>query len=501
MKRSNTGTVDRSSDISAWSRRMSLVVAAVSAAVLVLGWGAGIDFLRRIRPDFAAMVPSTTICFMLLSAGVFMQTRMDGRLVQTICAILAGAIAAVDLVVRVASNRGGIDDFFVSSLPSGDGMAFATAACVILASYSLGALAWSNSSNPRAFQWPATLGLLAAMVALVGYAFDTRALYGVFVFTAMALHTALLFLLLFIGLLLVAPRQTWIGILIGSEPGSLGARRLFPLVALAPVALCFVALQLTDAGIFNANFRLSVLAIAMTALASGAVLRNGYLENRADRSRARLMRDLESTSAERALLLKELYHRVKNNLQQINAMLRIEARKVDDPHLSTAFQSISDRIAALGVVHQLLISAPTPSEVEVEAFLTDLCRGLAASHGLERRDIALEIEADPGRAHIEVAISMGLLVNELVTNSIKHAFGDGPGTIVVRYEERPDCLALSVSDDGAGGAWTIDSGGTGSLIIRSMVSQLKADLQTWDRDGMYVEVTMPRDINQLDRYE
>ena len=73
-----------------------------------------------------------------------------------------------------------------------------------------------------------------ALVALVGYAFDTRALYDVFVFTAMALHTAVLFVFVFAAILLLAPGRSWVAILVGRGPGSVGARRLLPLVALAP---------------------------------------------------------------------------------------------------------------------------------------------------------------------------------------------------------------------------------------------------------------------------
>ena len=133
-----------------------------------------------------------------------------------------------------------------------------------------------------------------------------------------------------------------------------------------------------------------------------------------------------------------------------------------------------------------------------------LCNGVAVSNGLERRGIELVVEADPGRAHIEVAISMGLLVNELVTNAIKHAFGEGPGKIVVTYESRPDCLMLVVSDTGAGTsdpAHVFASKGTGSLIIQSMVSQLKADMQVRNSGGLVVEVRIPPNINEVDRYE
>ena len=487
-----------------WPKRLALLVAGLSAAVLLIGWGAGVDAFRRIRPDFAAMVPSTALCFMLLSAGIFLRTRGRAPHWTISCGLLAGGIAAANLILAALFPGRELDYLLFPSLAPGDGMAFATSASVLLASGSLLALARHGRQAMLTFQWTATGGLLAALVALVGYAFDTRALYDVFVFTAMALHTAILFILLFTAILLLAPRRSWVGVLIGAGPGSVGARRLLPLVTLAPIVLCFIALQMTETGAFDANFRLSLLAIAMTALASWAVLRNAHLENREDRRRTRLLRDLERSNKERALLLKELYHRVKNNLQQINAMLRIEARKVDDPRLTTAFGAISDRVAALGAVHQLLISSATPSQVDVKEFLEDLCTGLAVSNNLERRGVDLRVEADPGRAHIEVAISMGLLVNELVTNAIKHAFGDSSGKIIVRYKDEPDRLVLSVADNGQGPTDTktvFASGGTGSLIVRSMVSQLKADLSIAASDGMVVEVAMPPDINEMDRYE
>ena len=492
-----------SAEDSIWPRWLSLIVAGLSAAVLIVGWGAGVDAFTRIRPDFAAMVPSTTICFMLLSAGILALATERDRTWPRLCAGLAGGISAINLILASFPIGVQLDNLIVASMAEDDGMAFATSASVLLAAYSLFALTLKDGDAP-AFQWTATLGLLAALVALVGYAFDTRALYDVFVFTAMALHTAVLFVFVFAAILLLAPGQSWVAILVGRGPGSVGARRLLPLVALAPVALCFVALQLTDVGLFNANFRLSLLAIVMMAIATWAVLRNGRLMNEADRDRTQLVQDLRQTSAERALLLKELYHRVKNNLQQINAMLRIEARKFDDPRLTESFRAVSDRVAALGTVHQLLISAPTPSEVEVKEFLEVLCNGVAVSNSLERRGIELVVEADPGRAHIEVAISMGLLVNELVTNAIKHAFGEGPGKIVVTYETRPDCLMLVVSDTGAGTsdpAHVFASKGTGSLIIQSMVSQLKADMQVRNSGGLVVEVRIPPNINEVDRYE
>lgn len=487
-----------------WSTTLSLIVAAISSAVLVFGWVAGIDQFKRIRPDWAAMVPSTTVCYLLLSCGLIAMNTLRARVIPVGCALLAGVIALINIIIQSGTDRSGIDDFFSFALGPDDAMAFATAASVLLASYCLATLAQRSWIRPRWFEAAATVGLLASSVALVGYAFDTRALYEVFVFTAMAFHTALLFAMLFVALLLAEPRNTWVDILLRPEPGSAGARRLLPIVALLPIAFCYVALQLTEAGVFDANFRLSVLAIGMTTLVSAAVLRNGFLENRANRGRTELLRDLERTNRDRAMLLRELYHRVKNNLQQINAMLRIEARKIDDERLSASFRAIAQRINALGLVHQLLISSDSPSEVEVEGFLKELSEGLASSHGLDERQITLRVDADPGNAHIEVAISMGLLVNELVTNAIKHAFGEGGGGIKITYRVYADCLVLGVADDGTAAleeTYIAEGSGTGSLLIRSMVSQLKAELSIETDNGTNIEVRMPADINEQDRYE
>ena len=497
-------TTERFASSSRWSTTLAVITAVVAASVLVFGWVADIDAFRRIRPDFAAMVPSTTVCFLLLSLGLLILGHTEKHVIPLGCAFVAGLIAAIDLVVLLGTDLDGIDSLLFFPLAADDGMAFATATSVLLASYCLTTLAKPGWLRPRWFEASATIGLLAALVALVGHAFDTRALYGVFVFTAMALHTALLFALLFAALLLAEPRNTWIEILLRPDRGSVGARRLLPIVALLPVLFSFLALQMTEAGLFDANFRLSLLAIAMTALASAAVLRNAYLENKAEQGRTELLRDLERTNAERALLLKELYHRVKNNLQQINAMLRIEARQVGDERLSASFNSISQRVTALGIVHQLLISSTSPSEVEVGDFLSELCDGFVRSHDTEQRGITLRIEADPGPAHIEVAVSMGLLGTELVTNAIKHAFSAGPGSIVIEYRKRPEWLVLRVSDDGSGkmDASRIAGGaGTGSLLIRSMVAQLKADLIVTSDHGTQVEVRIPPDINEQDRYE
>lgn len=483
-----------------------------AALVLVLGWGAGWEPAVRLRPGYAAMVPGTTICFLLLGGGLLLRRRAGGR-PALLAAALAAGLAVVELAVLALRGQG-LDALFLPNVRPADAMAFATASLVLLAAYGLAALARPALYARWLYEITATLGLLAALVALVGYAFDAEALYAVFFFTAMALHTALVFVLLFLALLLLRPGETWVGLVLREGAGSAAARRLMPLSLGLPFLLCLIVLQMSRAGLVQPNFRLSLLAIAMMGLLTAAVLRSAVLENR---SEARLLEALarqERTSADRAVLLSEVYHRVKNNLQQINAMLRVESRRFDDPGVRRSFLSMTDRVQALGAVHEILISGPAPSQVDLAEFLRRLTARLAASHDLERQGIALRLDAVPARAHLDVAISLGLLVNELVVNAVRHAFDAGGagtgtgtgeagprgGTVTVAFGPAPEGgHLLSVADDGRGAGPDFPAEratNTGSLLIRGMVAQLNGRMDVDRTRGTRVSIHLPGELTE-----
>ena len=203
---------------------------------------------------------------------------------------------------------------------------------------------------------------------------------------------------------------------------------------------------------------------------------------------AQLSRALE----ERDLLLREVYHRVKNNLQLIDGIVTLQARLLADPDAKNALQGLRQRLYALGLVHQQLMSSIDLKTFDVAPFLKELSVNIMEGIGV--RDIGLSVRAIPLDVGLDFAIPLGLLVTELVTNSLKHAFPDGKGKIEVALERRQDgTMVLVVSDNGTGYDVTEtprkDKGsGLGTTLIDGLVSQLRAIMTVRRMNGTISEV-------------
>jgi len=200
---------------------------------------------------------------------------------------------------------------------------------------------------------------------------------------------------------------------------------------------------------------------------------------------------LIETLAQRDLLLREVYHRVKNNLQIIDSIVMLQARRLSDPQAKASLQSLRSRLLALGLVHQQLMSSQNLKTFDVSPFLKELSSNIIeASAGHE---INLAVRAIPLDVGIDFGIPLGLLVTELVTNSLKHAFPAGKGNIEVVLDRRPDgSIALVVSDDGVGTAEPPpEKQGLGTGIISGLVAQLKAIMTVQIANGTRSEISFP----------
>ena len=185
-----------------------------------------------------------------------------------------------------------------------------------------------------------------------------------------------------------------------------------------------------------------------------------------------LLEERTVTLAQRDLLLREVYHRVKNNLQVIDSMLSLQANRLSDPVAKAALAGMRSRVYALGLVHHQLMGSPDLQTFEVAPFLEELSTNLI--DGGAHRGVKLSVRADPLKVGLDFAIPLGLIVTELVTNSLKHAFPDGSGAIEVALETTAGgAVTLLVSDNGVG---SIDPGGRpgslGMTIVKSLVRQL-----------------------------
>lgn len=178
-------------------------------------------------------------------------------------------------------------------------------------------------------------------------------------------------------------------------------------------------------------------------------------------------------------LLKELYHRVKNNLQLIISMFSLQVRTLSDSPARHALQEAATRVRAMALVHERLYQSRTLSSIALDEYVAELCEQLAGAASAAQRGIALRVEVVPAEVGLDVAVPLGLLLNELVSNSLKHAFPDGRhGSIVVCLARaQDDAMCLSVRDDGVGLPSGFDRTSTRTLglkLVSALSDQLRA---------------------------
>lgn len=195
----------------------------------------------------------------------------------------------------------------------------------------------------------------------------------------------------------------------------------------------------------------------------------------------RRTRDLERALEEKTLLLREVDHRVKNNLTMIGSLIRMQARAIGDPRLSERLAGMLRRVEALSTVHRRLHGSEDILRVDLPALIADVAADVIGASG--RTDIDIETDFEPMTVPSASAATLGLIFNELITNSVKHAFDAGrSGTI--RLSTRRDgteAVAL-ISDDGPGMANAAErdrphTGGFGGALVQRLAKNAGVSLK------------------------
>ena len=206
--------------------------------------------------------------------------------------------------------------------------------------------------------------------------------------------------------------------------------------------------------------------------------------------------ELRESLNQKEILVREIHHRVKNNLQLVMSLLNLHARRIRDPRAEVAFAEARSRINALATLHRRLYESESLQEIDLKWFLEDLCAELRRG-GLSRgKSVELSVDSPSEVIGPELAVPLGLLVTEAITNAYKHAFSElSGGHIVVRVvREAETTLLLSVTDDGVGFGTsddTADSSGLGRSLIEAFVRQLRGELVIKSEGGTSVEVRFP----------
>lgn len=216
--------------------------------------------------------------------------------------------------------------------------------------------------------------------------------------------------------------------------------------------------------------------------------------------RKRAQQRIEKALEEKTVLLNELHHRVKNNLQMISSLLNLQADNIDDPRLREVLEECQNRVKAMGLTHQLLYEHKDLSRVDIGEYLGRLAQLLLSAYRVRGRRISLQLVLPPDRHYIglDKAIPCGLAVNELVTNSFKHAFPDerhGVITVALAAAAEGEVL-LSVGDDGVGLPPDFDLTAARSLGLRLLpllAEQLHGTLTVGKGAGSLFSLRFPTD--------
>lgn len=198
---------------------------------------------------------------------------------------------------------------------------------------------------------------------------------------------------------------------------------------------------------------------------------------------------------EKETLLREVYHRVKNNLQVVSSLVNLQLRTLPPGAARSALAEAAERVRAMALVHEKLYQSPSLSAIDLGGYIEELVARLAVSSGAAERGIDVHCASAPLQIGLDTAVPLGLIVNELFSNASKHAFPDGRrGRIEVDVSLSDSGIRLVVQDDGQGlsaGRADLLSGSLGLKLVRSLSSQLDAVFGIETNGGTRATLVLP----------
>ncbi|MBT4609240.1 MAG: PAS domain S-box protein [Gemmatimonadetes bacterium] len=206
---------------------------------------------------------------------------------------------------------------------------------------------------------------------------------------------------------------------------------------------------------------------------------------------------IHASLEEKEVLLKEIHHRVKNNLQIISSLLHLQASRLEDSGLGHAFDDSQHRIRSMALIHEELYKSADLARIDFPAYAERLVVNLFDSFGPSARGIRHKTDMDASLMTIDRAIPLGLIVNELVSNALKYAFSEAAGQVDVSLRDCGDGLELIVADDGIGLPASLLEGGLknpttlGLTLVNSLVSQLRGEFSATNESGATFRIWMP----------
>ena len=203
---------------------------------------------------------------------------------------------------------------------------------------------------------------------------------------------------------------------------------------------------------------------------------------------------IRASLREKEALLKEIHHRVKNNLQVVSSLLGLQSRTINDPGVRKMFQESQNRVHSMALLHESLYQSDNLSQIDFPAYIRQLADYLFRCYGMTAEGrVSLRTELDELSLTLDAAVPCGLIINELVSNALKYAFPEGrEGEIHIGLHGEPNSMArLVIADNGIGLHGDVDWSTTRSLglrLVRSLAMQLGAKLEVKSQAGTEVQL-------------
>lgn len=208
---------------------------------------------------------------------------------------------------------------------------------------------------------------------------------------------------------------------------------------------------------------------------------------------------LRSSLKEKEVLLKEIHHRVKNNMQIISSLINLQSDYATDKSTIKMFEDSKHRIRSMALIHEKLYMSEDISLIDFSKYIKSLTTKLLEFYSLKSRLITLKVISDDITMDIDTAIPCGLLINELLSNSIKYAFPDGQeGNIIIKMHIKDGYYVLSVEDDGVGFPEEIDFNNPTTLglqIVQTLTQQIKGNIEIETNGGTRFWITFKIENN------
>lgn len=231
--------------------------------------------------------------------------------------------------------------------------------------------------------------------------------------------------------------------------------------------------------------------LVIIALATITFLLLQFWKNQIKHKQKRVF--LKKENDQKTNMLKEIHHRVKNNLQIVNSLLRIQSSKIKDEHIVQMFKKTQRRVLSMAILHEKMYQSENLKNLNAKEHFESLIRDLVDTYGINKK-IELDISIPPVKFTMDTLLPLGLIINELITNSLKYAFINkekGKISIYIKTTKRAGFYELIIGDDGIGLTKnnTLKSNQIGTNLVRAFVKQINGTIISMDTPGTSYQIT------------